>query len=95
MVADLGYRYDAFQANYLTIPVYFLGAVSLLVQAYFSDRLQKRGLFLLIAACPVIIGYLICVGTSNSAACYFAMFVLVSGESDLSSRRVPRPRPSR
>lgn len=78
------FRYDAFQANYLTIPVYFVGAASLLVQAYFSDRLQKRGLFLLIAACPVIIGYLICVGVSNAIACYVAMFILVSGELFLS-----------
>ncbi|KIV97276.1 hypothetical protein PV10_01044 [Exophiala mesophila] len=74
-----GFGYNAFQANYLTIPVYAVGAASLLTQAYWSDKLRQRALFLLISACPVIAGYLICVGTSNRIACYVAMFILVTG----------------
>ncbi|RVX72090.1 hypothetical protein B0A52_04688 [Exophiala mesophila] len=74
-----GFGYDAFQANYLTIPVYAVGAASLLTQAYWSDRLRQRALFLLISACPVIAAYLICVGTGNRVACYVAMFILVTG----------------
>lgn len=74
-----GFGYDAFQANYLTIPVYAVGAASLLTQAYWSDRLRQRALFLLISACPVIAAYIICIGTGNRVACYVAMFILVSG----------------
>ncbi|CAK7266666.1 hypothetical protein SEPCBS57363_002205 [Sporothrix epigloea] len=74
-----GFGYTKFQANYLTIPVYAVGAVSLLVQAYWSDRLKQRALFLLISACPVIAAYLICIGTSSKVAGYVAMFILVSG----------------
>ena len=74
-----GFGYDSFQANYLTIPVYTLGAISLVFQAYWSDRLRKRALFLLISAVPVTTAYLICVGTANKAAGYAAMFILVIG----------------
>lgn len=74
-----GFGYDSFQANYLTIPVYALGACSLVVQAYWSDRLRRRALFLLGSAVPVITAYLICVGTASKAAGYAAMFILVLG----------------
>lgn len=74
-----GFGYSKFQANYLTIPVYFVGALSLVCQAYFSDRLQQRALFLIISACPVMIGYLICVGTSSAIAGYIAMFICCTG----------------
>jgi hypothetical protein len=63
----------------MTIPVYVVGALALIAQAYLSDRLQKRALFLVISAIPVIIGYLICVGTANPTAGYIAMFVCVTG----------------
>jgi MFS family permease len=74
-----GFGYNAFQANYLTIPVYAVGALSLVTQAYWSDKLKKRALFLLISAVPVAVGYLICVGTPSPAAGYAAMFILVTG----------------
>lgn len=74
-----GFGYSSFQANYLTIPVYAVGALSLAGQAYLSDRLQQRALFLVISACPVVVGYLICVATSNAVAGYVAMFICVTG----------------
>jgi MFS family permease len=74
-----GFGYDSYQANYLTIPVYALGACSLLLQTYWSDRLRRRAIFLLMSAAPVITAYLICVGTSSKAAGYAAMFILVLG----------------
>lgn len=74
-----GFGFSKFQANYLTIPVYFIGAVSLVIQAYFSDRLKQRALFQLVSACFVVVGYLICVGSASPVAGYIAMFILVSG----------------
>jgi MFS family permease len=74
-----GFGYNSFQANYLTIPVYATGAISLATQAYWSDRLKKRALFLWLSAIPVIVAYVICVGTPNKIAGYVAMFILVLG----------------
>ncbi|SPO06473.1 related to allantoate transport protein [Cephalotrichum gorgonifer] len=74
-----GFGYKSIMVNYMTIPVYFFGLISLLAQAYLSDKLYKRAYFLIGAAVPVVAGYLICVGTANNAAGYFAMFLLASG----------------
>jgi hypothetical protein len=63
----------------MTIPVYTTGALALVLQAWLSDRMKKRAMFLIIAATPVIIAYLICVGTGNHGAGYAAMFILSAG----------------
>lgn len=64
----------------MTIPVYIVGAFSLVTVVYLSDRFQKRGLAILACLCPVIIGYIIAVATPNQHAGYAAMFILVLGE---------------
>jgi hypothetical protein len=69
----------------MTIPVYVLGAISLSTQVYFSDKLKKRGAFIVGCCVPVAAGYLICVGTPNPNAGYAGMFVLVIGQLYLSS----------
>jgi hypothetical protein len=63
----------------MTIPVYVVGAISLVIQVYFSDRLKRRGVFIVGCCVPVVVGYRICVGTSNPGAGYAGMFVLVLG----------------
>ncbi|KAJ5523383.1 high-affinity nicotinic acid transporter-like protein [Penicillium frequentans] len=77
IIAGLGF--PSLQVNYLTIPIYVLGAISLVTQVYFSDKFKKRGVFIVGCCIPVAVGYLICVGTANSAAGYAGMFVLVLG----------------
>ncbi|KAF2799763.1 MFS general substrate transporter [Melanomma pulvis-pyrius CBS 109.77] len=74
-----GLGYASLKVNYMTVPVYVMGALSLVTQCYFSDKLQKRALFLAGSAAPVVTGYLICVGTASPAAGYFAMFILSIG----------------
>jgi hypothetical protein len=69
----------------MTIPVYVLGAISLIIQVYFSDRLRKRAAFIVGSCVPVVIGYLVCVGSSNPNAGYAGMFILVTGEYHLNS----------
>lgn len=76
-------RFADLKVNYMTIPVYVLGAISLTIQVYFSDRLRKRGAFIIGCCVPVAVGYLICVGTPNANAGYAGMFVLVIGQPDL------------
>jgi hypothetical protein len=73
-------RYADLHVNYMTIPVYILGAASLITVVYCSDRFQRRGIFIIGCCIPVVVGYLIAVGTSNKYAGYAAMFILVLGE---------------
>lgn len=78
-------RYTSLRVNYMTIPVYVVGAISLIIQSHFSDKFQQRALFLVGSAVPVVTGYLICVGTSSGAAGYVAMFILSLGMSSTES----------
>lgn len=64
----------------MTIPVYVVGTISVLLQAYYSNKMQQRALFLVGSAIPVITGYLIWVGTANAAAGYVATFLLATGK---------------
>jgi hypothetical protein len=72
----------------MTIPVYVLGAASLVTQVYFSDKLRKRGLIIMGCCVPVAVGYLLCVGTANPHAGYAGMFVLVLGLYPISTLAV-------
>ncbi|KAF2671949.1 high-affinity nicotinic acid transporter-like protein [Microthyrium microscopicum] len=83
-----GMGYASIQVNYLTIPVYVLGAASLCLQVYFSDKLRKRGLVIMACCVPVAVGYLICVGTANPHAGYAGMFILVIGLYPISTLAV-------
>lgn len=67
--------------NCMTIPVYFLGAVSLVTCCYFSDRFNRRAPFLVCCCLPVITGYIVAVGSPNPHAGYAGMFILVLGMS--------------
>ncbi len=64
----------------MTIPVYVLGAISLSVQVYYSDKLKRRGVFIIGCCAPVAVGYLMCVGSKNANVGYAGMFVLVLGK---------------
>ncbi|KAH8886035.1 MFS general substrate transporter [Thozetella sp. PMI_491] len=83
-----GLGFASLQIQYMTIPVYVLGAICLVTNCYLSDRWQRRGPFLVGCAIPVMAGYLICVGSSNSNAGYAGMFVLVTGVYTISTLAV-------
>ena len=72
-------RYASLKVNYMTIPVYVVGAISLVIQVSYSDKIKRRGVFIVGCCVPVAVGYLICVGTPNAGAGYAGMFVLVLG----------------
>jgi hypothetical protein len=69
----------------MTIPVFVLGAISLSIQVYFSDKLKKRGVFIVSCCIPVATGYLMCVFSSDPNVGYAGMFVLVVGKLAASS----------
>lgn len=64
----------------MTIPVYIVGAISLVIQVTYSDKIKRRGVFIVSCCIPVAVGYLICVATPNPGAGYAGMFILVLGE---------------
>jgi MFS family permease len=72
----------------MTIPVYVLGAICLVTIVTLSDKFKKRGVFIIGCCAPVAVGYFICVGTSNKAAGYAGMFVLVIGLYSISTLAV-------
>ncbi|KAK2748127.1 hypothetical protein FQN57_001251 [Myotisia sp. PD_48] len=74
-----GLGYDALQANYLTIPVYIFGTISLFCTSYVSDRINKRAIIGGTVPILVVIGYAIAVGTPNLGAGFFAMFLCAAG----------------
>ncbi|KAL4965444.1 major facilitator superfamily domain-containing protein [Aspergillus stella-maris] len=80
-----GLGYASLQVQYMTIPVYILGAICLVTNCYFSDKWQRRAPFLVGCTFPVMIGYLICVGTPNPHAGYAGMFILVMGVYTIST----------
>jgi hypothetical protein len=65
----------------MTIPLYVVGATSLVTVVYFSDKFKRRGMFIIGCLVPVTTGYLIAVGTADKRAGYAAMFILVLGKS--------------
>ncbi|KAJ5321611.1 high-affinity nicotinic acid transporter-like protein [Penicillium atrosanguineum] len=75
--------------NYLTVPIYVLGAISLITQVYYSDKLNKRGVFIVGSCIPVAVGYLICIFTANTVAGYIGMFVLVIAVTWISTNLSP------
>ncbi|KAF2006165.1 high-affinity nicotinic acid transporter-like protein [Amniculicola lignicola CBS 123094] len=83
-----GLGFASLKVNYMTIPVYVLGAISLTIQVYYSDKLRKRGMFIVACCIPVVVGYLMCVGTPNKNVGYAGMFVLVLGLYPISTLAV-------
>ncbi|KAF2501284.1 high-affinity nicotinic acid transporter-like protein [Lophium mytilinum] len=86
IIAGLGFA--SLRVNYMTIPVYVLGAISLVIQVYYSDKLRRRGAFIVGCCVPVAVGYLMCVGTPNPNVGYAGMFVLVIGLYPISTLAV-------
>lgn len=78
IIAGLGY--EGLEIQYMTIPVYALGACCLVTNVYFSDKFKRRGVFLVGCCFPVFVGYIICIATPNKHAGLAGMFVLVLGK---------------
>ncbi|CBF78114.1 putative MFS transporter [Aspergillus nidulans FGSC A4] len=63
----------------LTIPCYALGAVAYLIVAWFSDRTQRRGLFICVFAAISVVGYGILISDSSSGVHYFGALLVALG----------------
>src|SRR3569833_2585422 len=59
------------QVQLLTIPCYFLGAVTYMLIAYLSDHMQRRGVFAVVFGAISVVGYGILISDSAAGVHYF------------------------
>ncbi|KAH7361748.1 major facilitator superfamily domain-containing protein [Plectosphaerella cucumerina] len=67
------------EVQLLTVPCYFLGAVTYMSIAFLSDRLRKRGLFCIIFGSISVIGYGVLISPSSQGVHYFGCFLVAAG----------------
>jgi MFS family permease len=71
--------FGTLQTQYLTIPVYVLGAISSSAIAFLSDRYQRRALFMLFFGPFTLAGYSILLASKTASVLYFACFMVTFG----------------
>lgn len=62
-----------------TVPPYIVGGFFIVLVAYCSRRVDRRNVFLLGSAVPIMVGYIIFLATTDSKALYAATFFIASG----------------
>jgi sugar phosphate permease len=70
--------YTVVQQQLLTVPPYIFGAFWTLLFPYLARIKDKRQIYFIISAPPVMIGYIIFLATQNQVARYVATFIIVS-----------------
>lgn len=79
LLSGLGYK--GLQLQYLTIPVWVVGAFFLVLTTFASDKFKRRGFWLMSLPLPTIVGYAMLIGSSNKVVGYVAMFIVGPGRS--------------
>lgn len=79
IIRGLNAKWTTAQVQALTIPCYATGAITYLIVAWISDRMQKRGIFAASFGVVSIIGYAILISNSASGVHYFACFLVAAG----------------
>ncbi|KAK8043891.1 MFS general substrate transporter [Apiospora phragmitis] len=78
IIKNLG-DWSTAEVQLLTVPCYFLGAVAYMTTAWFSDRVQRRAVFVVIFGCVSVVGYGILLSNSPSGVQYFGCFMIAMG----------------
>lgn len=78
IIAGLGFT-TTVQAQLLTVPVYFVAAVSYIILGRLSDRFKVRSTYLLVALSMCLIGYIILIAASNAGVRFFGVFMVAGG----------------
>lgn len=74
------FGYTNARAQLLTVPPYAVAFVGTLASSYLSDRLRKRGIFVVILMLLSAVGFAILIGVPHqNGARYFATFLVVLG----------------
>ncbi|ROV93513.1 hypothetical protein VSDG_06787 [Cytospora chrysosperma] len=78
IIKGLG-KWSSAEVQLLTIPVYFLGAVTYMTVAFLSDRYQRRGIFCVACGVISIVGYGVLMSDSSDGVHYFGCFLVAMG----------------
>jgi hypothetical protein len=81
--------FTAVNAQGLTAPPYFVSFVLTLATTYFADRLQQRGLTIMIMAAIGGIGYVILATTESVGPRYFGVFLAAGGIFPVIANTIP------
>ncbi|KAG1847112.1 MFS general substrate transporter [Suillus tomentosus] len=77
IIKSFGYNTPVSQL--LTVPPYIAGTITLLVFAYYSDKLKMRSPFILAGLTMCLIGFSINISTAPDGAKYFGTYIIVMG----------------
>ncbi|KAM0452491.1 hypothetical protein ACHAPV_009525 [Trichoderma viride] len=73
IIKNLGYT--ANKAQLMTVPIYITAAILAVIVAYVSDRVGKRSPFIITLYCFLIVGFSMCISTSNPKVVYGGVFI--------------------
>ncbi|KAI2635930.1 major facilitator superfamily domain-containing protein [Xylaria nigripes] len=66
-------------AQLLTVPIYIVAAILAVVVAYFSDRVGRRSPFVVGCMMVIVVGFILCISTSNPGVVYAGVFIAAAG----------------
>ncbi|SCU99509.1 LAFA_0G24476g1_1 [Lachancea sp. 'fantastica'] len=72
----LGMGYTSREAQYMSVPIYIFAAIVFLSSAYFSDRYNLRGPFILGFNIVSIVGYVLMLTVKSNGVKYFACYLM-------------------
>lgn len=84
IIRGLG-QWSAAEIQLLTIPCYFVGAVTYMGIAFLSDRMQMRGLFTVAFGAVSVVGYGVLLSNSSAGVHYFGYDWLSSRLRDITN----------
>ncbi|KPM46484.1 hypothetical protein AK830_g226 [Neonectria ditissima] len=73
IIRNLGHTSSTSQL--MTVPIYITAAILAVVVAYTSDRVGKRSPFIISFLCIMIVGFTMCITTSNPKVVYAGVFI--------------------
>lgn len=77
LVANLGYT--AARAQLMSVPPYVLAALATLSAGWISDKIQRRGIVVIVCSCVGALGYALLLADITSGVNYFGLFLAASG----------------
>ncbi|KAJ3521096.1 hypothetical protein NM208_g13450 [Fusarium decemcellulare] len=73
IIRNLGY--SSSKAQLMTVPIYITAAIIAVIVAWTSDRVGKRSPFIVVFLCIMIVGFSMCISTSNPKVVYGGVFI--------------------
>ncbi|EEU41890.1 uncharacterized protein NECHADRAFT_64202 [Fusarium vanettenii 77-13-4] len=73
IIRNLGYTSS--HSQLMTVPIYITAAIIAVIVAWTSDRVGKRSPFIVVFLCIMIVGFSMCISTSNPKVVYGGVFI--------------------